>query len=120
MDVVERFAPCILRLRRSALEPSAHRRSIFSVTPKNFSMSTGAVVLTGVPLRTVQDLVLLRSRVRAAAEQFGLDQRRVRSFSCAAYEAASLLFAEDAGSAEVAVTESGGLEGGGPVPSSSV
>ena len=73
-------------------------------------MSTGAVVLAGVPLRTVQDLVSLRSRVRAAAEQFALDQRRVRSFSCAAYEAASLLFGEDAGSADVAITESGELQ----------
>jgi PAS domain S-box-containing protein len=80
------------------------------LTPKNFTISTGPVVLAGVPLRTAQDLVLLRSRVRAAAEQFGLDQRRVRSFSGAAYEAAALLFGEDAGSAEVALTESAELK----------
>jgi len=52
------------------------------------------VTLTGVPLRSEQDLELLRLHTRAAAEQFGLGERRVWSFAAA----------------EIAVTPSGDLQ----------
>jgi PAS domain S-box-containing protein len=76
----------------------------------NVPVSTGPVLLACLPLSTAQDLVSLRTRVRAAAEQFGLDQRRARSLPSAAYEAAALLLRENPGEAELALTDRAELQ----------
>jgi signal transduction histidine kinase len=69
------------------------------------------VVLAAVPLKTPQDLVSLRRQTRDVAEQFGLSERAVRSFSAATYEAARLLFGEKRTlDADVAVSDSADLE----------
>jgi signal transduction histidine kinase len=72
---------------------------------------TGNVVLAAVPLRAAQDLVSLRRQTRDVAEQFGLPERTVRSFSAATYEAARLLFAHASpGTADISIGASGDLE----------
>jgi PAS domain S-box-containing protein len=77
---------------------------------KNFPVSTGPAILVGLSLNTARDLVSLRTHVRSAADQYGLDQRRARSFTCAVYEAAALLVHHDTGSADLALTESAELQ----------
>jgi len=62
-----------------------------------------------VNIRVDHELVWLRRRVRVAAEQAGLDARRVHSLSSASYEAARLLFAK-AGAAEVNIVLSPAAE----------
>jgi PAS domain S-box-containing protein len=62
-----------------------------------------------VKIRVDHDLVWLRRRVRVAAEQVGLDQRRVHSLSSASYEAARILFSK-AGAAEVNIVRSPAAE----------
>jgi len=69
------------------------------------------MVLAAVPLRAVQDLVLLRRQTRDVSEQFGLPERTVRSFSAVTYEAARVLFAHaQSGTADISIGESADLE----------
>jgi signal transduction histidine kinase len=61
--------------------------------------------------RAPQDLVSLRRRARDVAEQFGLEERIVQSFSAATYEAARLLFDRgDTAAANISIGASGDLE----------
>jgi signal transduction histidine kinase len=71
------------------------------------------VVLAALPLRAAQDLVSLRRHARDVAEQFGLPERTVRSFSAATYEAARVLFEHaESGTADIAISGSNHLEVG--------
>jgi signal transduction histidine kinase len=68
-------------------------------------------VLTAVSARAPEDLVSLRRRTRDVAEQFGLEDRLVQSFSAATYEAARLLFARgDSAAANISIGAHGDLE----------
>jgi PAS domain S-box-containing protein len=73
--------------------------------------------LSSFAVEVEQDLVSLRRRTRKAAEEFGLDERTIRSLSTAVYEAGRLLFSV-AGRAHVSLSlienVSGPVAGGGP------
>jgi len=81
------------------------------LNPQGPSIPSEIVTLLRLPLRRQQDLVSLRRKTRAAAEQCGLDERSVRSLSAASYEAARLLLGETKDAlAEISVTPASDLQ----------
>ena len=75
----------------------------------SYAAALNDAALAAVKLRVDHDLVWLRRRVRVAAEQAGLDERRVHSLSSASYEASRLLFSK-AGAADVDIVLSPAAE----------
>ena len=89
---------------------AAHARAN-RLTQKPTPITTGTVALAGLRLRSTEDLVSLRRRVRGIAEQFGLGGPAVRSFCTATSEAARLLFAQTrSGTADVSISPASELQ----------